>query len=351
DDGDNLAPSQGDTNGDYLFVFDFNPSTGAVTVNMYQMINGTWTKVTPPAGTVDGKAAGNYGEVAINLTTLKILPDNTCRTINVSGQGAAVTGGSLTSALKDLVQVEPLSIANCGAIDIKKKATGTSVPSTDLFHYVLDQAPAADAGDDDIVHDATLVKNLNGSGASTEPDTDYKEIDATITIGGTHNWTNVFAQTDYKLVEDSIPSPWSLKTITCTYTDIFVSPPTTKTVTLYSNGAYTGRFAIPPSTLGNVSLSPASCTITNEATSLTLNKILPNDSGGTKTGADFTLVATNPAGTKVINKPDPAVNDAAVGASALITPGTYTLAESPPPQRGMRPPRGRASTLPPTTPR
>ncbi|MEI2825762.1 MAG: hypothetical protein V9F04_04715, partial [Dermatophilaceae bacterium] len=72
DDGDNLAPSQGDTNGDYLFVFDFNPSTGAVTVNMYQMINGTWTKVTPPAGTVDGKAAGNYGEVAINLTTLKI---------------------------------------------------------------------------------------------------------------------------------------------------------------------------------------------------------------------------------------------------------------------------------------
>ncbi len=331
DDGDNLAPTQGDTNGDYLFNFDFAPSSGAVTVKMYQMVNGVWTAQTPPAGTFDGSAAGDYGEVAINLTTLGILPDDTCRTINVSGQGAAVTGGSLTSALKDLVVVEPLSISNCGAINIRKAATGAGLTTTDLFHYVLDQAPAADAGDDDIVHDSTLGKNLNGSGASTEPDTNYKEIDATITVGGTHNWTNVISQTDYKLVEDTIPSPWSLKTITCTYTDIFVSPPASKTVTLYTNGASTGtRFAIPPSTFANGTLAPASCTITNEVTSLTLNKVLPNDNGGTKTSADFVLSAKKtPGNTVVINKADPAANDASVGASALITPGTYVIAETP----------------------
>ena len=193
DDGDNLAPSQGDTNGDYLFNFDFNPSSGTVTVSMYKVVNGLWTEQTPPAGAVDGSAANDYGEVAINLTALDILPDATCRTINVSGQGAAITGGSLSSALKDLVQVQPLEISNCGALNISKVASNPGVTSTALFHYSVDQAPPAAIGDDDIVHDSTLAVNLNGSGSTTEPDTNYKELDANITIGGTHNWTNVIS--------------------------------------------------------------------------------------------------------------------------------------------------------------
>lgn len=91
------------------------------------------------------------------------------------------------------MQVQPLEISNCGALNISKVASNPGVTSTALFHYSVDQAPPAAIGDDDIVHDSTLAVNLNGSGSTTEPDTNYKELDANITIGGTHNWTNVIS--------------------------------------------------------------------------------------------------------------------------------------------------------------
>ncbi|MBK8755814.1 MAG: hypothetical protein IPM08_01495 [Actinomycetales bacterium] len=329
DDGDGLAPTEGDLNGDFLFIFTFDPSSGAVTFTMAKMVGGVWTPQSPPTDAIQGKASGDYGEVALNLTHLGILPDTSCRSIAVDGQGAAITGGALTSAVKDLVAVIPLEISNCGALDVSKVSSKPGVTSPALFHYSVDQAPASDALDYDIVHDTTLAVNLNGSGSSTEPDADVKELDANITIGGTHNWTNVIAQPDYTIAETTpVPSPWSLKTISCTYTDIFVDPPVVKTVVVYENGAYTtNRFLVPPSTFDNTAIPPASCTITNQAQTLTLNKVLPNDNGGTATA--FTLVAKDSASTAVISAVDPAVNDPAVGASAAVVPGTFTLSETP----------------------
>ena len=331
DDGDGLTPSQGDKNGDYLFVFSFTPSNDSVTIRMSTMANGVWGPLQLLNTTVvDGRADDDYGEVAINLTRLGVLPENACRTVNAGGQAAALTGGSLTSTLKDLVTLPSLPISNCGALDVKKVGTSPGMTSPDLFHYVVDQSPKANAADVDIVHDGSLKVNLNGSGSTTEPDTTYTELDASITLGGVHNWTNVNSQPDYKIVEDTIPDPWTLKTITCTYTDIFATSRPTKTVTIYEDGAYTAnRFLVPPATFANATVPPASCTITNEATALTLNKVLPNDHGGTKTSADFVLSATGANNVKVINSADPKANDPTVGATKLVKPGTYTLAETP----------------------
>ena len=340
DDGDGIVPSAGDLDGDYLFIFDFNPSDNSVTILMHRRVAGVWVQQPMPADAIQGFASsapdqqdpapdpqqGNYGEVAINLTRLEIIPQDTCRTTNVSGQSASITGGDLNSAVKDLIDVTPVEISNCGALTVNKVSSPAGITAPDLFHYTVDQGAANDGADLDVVHDSSLKVNLNGSGSTTEPDTNYKELDADITIGGVHNWTNVISQPDYQIAESVIPSPWTLKEITCTYTDIFTAGHPTVTTTMYTNGDYTGsEFLIPPSTLGGTALAPANCTITNAATGLVLNKAVHNDSGGTATGSEFTLTATGPS---ILTGVDPAPNDATTGLGAAVLPGTYTLSEN-----------------------
>src|SRR4029079_2026232 len=126
DDGDGIPPTGGDANGDYLFIFDFNPSTGTATTSMYRMVNGAYSLSTPIASAIEGKAgaAGDFGEDAPNLTALNIVPANVvCTSINVAGQQASITGGSLTSQVKDIVIVPPLTTSNCGALTATKPPT------------------------------------------------------------------------------------------------------------------------------------------------------------------------------------------------------------------------------------
>lgn len=347
DDGDGIVPSLGDLNGDYLFIFDFDPSDNSVTILMHRRIDGVWVQQAMPADAIQGFASsapdqqdpapdpqqGNYGEVAINLTRLEIIPQDTCRTTNVSGQSASITGGDLSSAVKDLIDVTPVEISNCGALTVNKVSSPAGITVPDLFHYYVDQGAAKDAADLDVVHDSTLAVTRTGGGMTDEPDSIFTELDSQITIGGVHNWTNVISQPDYRIVEDVIPTPWKLKEITCTYADIFTVGHPTVTTTMYTNGAYTSsEFLIPPSTLGGTALAPASCTITNAATGLVLNKVVVNDSHGTATGSEFTLTATltnPPEGlASVLTGPDPAPNDASVGLAGAVLPGTFELSET-----------------------
>jgi uncharacterized repeat protein (TIGR01451 family)/LPXTG-motif cell wall-anchored protein len=340
DDGDGIPPSAGDQDGDYLFIFDFNPSDNSVTIIMHRRVAGVWAPQAMPPNSIEGFAssapsnqdpdpdpeAGNYGEVAINLTTIGILAEDTCTSTTISGQSAAITGGDLNSAVKDLIDVTPVPISNCGALTVKKVSSPAGLTAADLFHYAVDQAPAKDAADLDVVHDSTLAVNLNSSGSSDEPDDDVMELDADITIGGTHNWTNVISQPDYTIAETTVPTPWTEKSITCTYNDIFTAGNPLTTVTIYENGEATGaEFAVPPTALATTTLPPAECTITNAATGLVLNKVVHNDSGGTATGSEFTLTATGPS---TLSGVDPAPNDDATGLGAAVLPGTYTLSES-----------------------
>ena len=340
DDGDGIVPSAGDLNGDYLFIFDFNPNDNSVTIIMHRRVNGVWTPQAMPPNAIEGFAssaptqqdpstdpeAGNYGEVALNLTTLQILAENTCTTTSIRGQSASITGGDLSSAVKDLIDVTPVPISNCGALTVNKVSSPEGLTSADLFHYVVDQGLAKDGADLDVVHDSTLTVNRNGSGSTDETDTDYKELDADITIGGTHNWTKVISQPDYTIAETSVPEPWTEKSISCTYANIFADGNPLTTVTIFENGESTGaEFTVPPSALATTALPPAVCTITNAATGLVLNKVVHNDSGGTATGSEFTLIATGPS---TLSGADPVPNDAATGLGAAVLPGTYTLSEN-----------------------
>ncbi len=325
DDGDSVLPSQGDLNGDYLFLFDFQPSSGDVDFREYRRINGVWTVQPLQTTFIDGDASQNYGEVALNLTGLVFTDDNgnlSCNSFVVSGPAASITGGSfgLSSQPKDLLEFDPLVIDNCGAVDITKLAADGSATASDPFHYVLEQA------DDLVVHDGlgTLTSTPAGLG---EPDADRTEIDADIDLGATHNWSNVLAQPDYDLDEVSLPAGWQLQTITCMYDDIFpvldaggnvVTPPGNRTAVLYANGADTGElFMIPPATLGNTELDPASCTIVNDALGITLVK-----DGSGPAGTVFTFDISGGAASDV-----PVTINGDSVFQTVPASGTYTISE------------------------
>jgi uncharacterized repeat protein (TIGR01451 family) len=303
DDGDGIPPTGGDANGDYLFIFDFNPSDGSTVTSMYKMVNGAYALSNPNPAAIEGKAgtAGDFGEVALNLTTLNIIPSNgVCTSVNVTGQNASITGGDLSSQVKDLVAVEPLTISNCGSLNVTKTANPATLTSPDLFHYIVSRTPAGP------VHDGTL--DVSGVGAgTTEPDADVNEVDANITVGETDAWKRMASQPNYTITENNIPSGWALSSIVCSYTDIFSPTLATKNVTIVQNGLPVAgaKFMIPPSLFDNAALPPASCTITNSTSGIVIAK---NGSGSAAT-FDFTLTG----------KPNQAV---ALGAASNVIPFT-----------------------------
>jgi uncharacterized repeat protein (TIGR01451 family) len=325
DDGDNVSPGAGDLNGDYLFIFDFNPSSGAATTLMYRKVNGVWTSQPFVAGQIEGiaGAGGDFGEVAINLTALDIVDSATCRNVILQGQGASVTGGSLTSAVKDLILVPALPISNCGSLTVTKSSNPAGVASSAAFHYVVDQADAAAPGEPGTVHDATLTAGgVVAPGSTTEPDANRKEIDANIGVSQTQTWTNVISQPDYRIVEDSIPAGWSLDRIDCTYTDIFVAPPVSRTVAIYENGAPTGnRFLVPPATFAGTALPAASCTIVNATSGVVVAK-----AGSGDPAADFPFTVAT-AGPTTVASPTLGLGESSP--VVAVTPGSsVTITEN-----------------------
>ena len=287
DDGDGATPSEGDANGDYLFIFDFNPSSGEVAFLQYRRTAGAWVEDTDDnSAYIDGSAALDYGEVALNVTELVFRDDQgnlTCNSIVVSGPAASITGGSLQSQVKDLVGLPDLVIDNCGSLDVTKN--GPTAGAGVLFRYDITQDDGGQA------HDAALgVSGVVAPASTAEPDADLHEIDATIEIGQTHSWTNVLSSRDYDLTE-TLPDPsegWVLDTVVCSYRDIFTAGYPIVPVTLYENGASTGAaFAVPPNSIGGTSLDPTSCVITNDATGIVVAKeTLP---GGATTEFPFTV--------------------------------------------------------------
>ncbi|TDT14717.1 putative repeat protein (TIGR01451 family) [Ilumatobacter fluminis] len=334
--GDGLPPylvngtATGSTD-DYLVIFDFQGgSTGAG--RLYDFGDGEWTLNSTITNTQFQQFLNTdrtVGEVALNLTSVGIPSDGTgapgspnedseCRTITVSGQAATPTGGSLNSQVKDILDVDPLQISNCGNIDITKLAADGDATSATPFHYVLEQIDGAD------VHDAipTLTSTPAGLG---EPDGDLSEIDADIDLGETHQWMSVLAQPDYTLDEVSLPDGWELQSIECSYFDPFNpgQPTPAEGATWLNNSTAIlfpetdPTFLIPPETFANRDVLPASCTIVNDALGITIQKVGTPDDGTTFTfDIDNGVAADLPV---VIN-----------GDSVFQTvpdPGTYVITE------------------------
>ncbi|MFC1784517.1 FlgD immunoglobulin-like domain containing protein [Candidatus Neomarinimicrobiota bacterium] len=132
DNGDELTPSDGGANGvgDWLIVFDFDPSDGTMDMYLYMWLDtggGVYNYVvqTIPAGSIEGYATpfvkgkggdadtgGDFGEVAMNLTTLGITPVDGCGAVAVGDQTGTVAGLLTTSQVKDIVGTHELIV--CG---------------------------------------------------------------------------------------------------------------------------------------------------------------------------------------------------------------------------------------------
>ena len=325
DDGDGVLPSEGDADGDYLFIFDFAPSTGIVTFKQFRRVGGAWSEQFNSNVFIEGSASGDYGEVALNITELVFAnPDDveTCKSTVVSGPATSLTGGSLTSQPKDLVDFPSLRIDNCGPLNVAK--VSGSDDTTTAFDYVVDQSDADGAATGTgTVHGPNLgVTGVVPPGSTLEPDGNNEDIVAEIGVGNTHAWTNVISSPDY-LLEETLPLPtgWELESIVCTVPDLFGADPyQTVEVVVYENGAYTGNeFVVGPTTLGNVVMPAASCEISNDVLGITIVK----DGVGTA-GTEFDF---NVAGAGTSIDTSAIIN----GDSVFVTVpavGPYTITEA-----------------------
>ncbi|WP_197517175.1 hypothetical protein, partial [Microbacterium karelineae] len=302
---------------DLLIEFNYDANGGgAVDIQVLRWDGAQWVAGTAAYeadyGTngVDGNV-GTFGEMAVDLTDSGIFTHDQCDTFT-SGQVMSRTGNSQQAQLQDTMSPPPLVISDCNGLTVTKETNGP-VPDDLLFRYVIEQADGMP------VHAGDLV------GPVLDEDGDVASITASIGAGESHTWQNLFADPDYLVREltDELPTGVSLDTVVCTYTNLFVAGAPVESVTLYENGASTG--AVFPMFPATVAEAP-SCVITNAVTSLTLEKVVTNDHGGTLTVDDFTLTAEDGSGEVVLQgtDPDPAQG---VGLTGLVAAGDYTLSE------------------------
>ena len=312
--------------GDYLLEFNIAPN-GSTTVVPWSWNGSVWVQgaglVYEAATGVNpfntGALADTFGEFAVDLTASGLLPVDECRSFT-TGDLITRTGNSLpaNSQLEDFLVSGSTgtTVGNCGGISVQKVVQGTA-PAGLTFPYVIEQV------DDGAVHGSAgavgPVSDADGSTAS---------ISASIAAGSTHTWTNVLASADYQVAElvANLPTGVTGVSVVCTYQDWFESGHPTEIVTVWQNGQYTGSVVpVFPSSIG---ATAPTCVITNVVTSLTLDKILVNDHGGTALVTDFTLTAAAAAGgAAAIHGTDS--NPAAGSAlTALVAPGQYILSET-----------------------
>ena len=154
--------------------------------------------------------------------------------------------------------------------------------------------------------------------------------------------TQLPASPDYTVTETGPPAPWSLRSIVCdTYTLTpgaqFATP---VTINLVTNGVPTGLSLplVPPAYIPAGSNLPQ-CTVTDEAPSLTLVKLVNSDARPSPTATPdmWTLQATGPQSVSVPGS--------STGVTTIVAPGTYALSEIRTP--GNLPPSFPTPTAPP----
>jgi len=304
--GDGLVPFNVDgtatgSTDDYLIVFDF-PSTTVGATSVYRFGTTNWNPTpTNISGAVQGALLSprSSGEVAIDLTQANIFANlpgapagtvNRCRTLTVEGPIASLSGGSLSSDIKDLVSIDPLVIDNCGDLTIEKVSPSGATSSPEFFYDVkqVDLGP---------VHDQTLTQQFGEpeTGAAVTATDNNTEIDAPISVDDQHTWNNVIAQPDYLLSERTpLPAGWELTSITCSYYDVFTGTYVEDAVLYDPISGYQNGFVIAPSSFANVAIEPSSCIIQNDAAGIIIEKAgLPASStrefAFDVNGADHTL--------------------------------------------------------------
>lgn len=266
----------------------------AVDIDGAAMAAGTINQTAIPAGTdsldldgdgdddpLPGMSARTFGEASIDLNL--IFDDDECTSF-----GAAMlksrSSDSFTSQLKDFVAPIPLTLTNCGAVEITKQ-TDPDTGETPTFGYT-----ETFLTDDDVQTDTFTLHD-----------------DQTAT------WTNVLFGDDYTVTEDDLPTGWE-------FVDVVCGDSTGVTPTI--NGE-TVTFSIDSSN------DVLRCTYTNQALAdLTIVKQVNDDPGtddfdftttGGLTPATFTLA---PTGTGAAGEDSTSYTG--------IPTGTYSVAETVP---------------------
>ncbi|WP_206447925.1 LPXTG cell wall anchor domain-containing protein [Agrococcus sp. KRD186] len=316
-----LGPNPASRFDDVLIEFDYNSSGPAVDVNALRWNGSVYapTSIDFQAGYGTNGAAGNvgtFGESAIDLTASGLLSSTECQTFSL-GAAMSRTGNDQNANLQDFFGGLPgMQISNCGSLTVQKVVNGVA-PDGLTFPYVVSELDGA------AVHGAG-----GAAGPVADTDASTSSISADIAAGGSHTWNNVLASPDYRVAEivADLPTGVTGVSVVCTYQDWLSPGQPSQEVTVWEDGDYTGSaFPVFPTSIG--AAAPV-CVITNQVTSLTLDKIVVNDDGGTAAAGDFTLMATpTGGGAAVIDGTD---TDSAAGSTlaSVVAPGTYTLSES-----------------------
>jgi len=333
----------------HLINYHFDPSSGLIEVLLYTWDGSAWqdgaalayeaaygrTSLVPTGETAND---GTFGEVAVDLTASGLLPEASCSSLT-TGWALSRNGNENSQAgLADVVQPTPLTLNTCQQLLVTKTATG-KVPADLMFDYEVAQADQHSIGQ--LPPSPTAIgftSNLPSPQAPTYATGAINDeagvilIASSLRVGETHTYSNVIAEPDYTVEElvGELPKGVRLKSVSCSTFDVITGAEVT--VDLVVDGVPLKGATFPIAASSIPGAVPAHCTIENQATSLTLHKKVVNDSGGTATGAEFTLTAT--AGEDIVlTGADPAPNDATKGLSGLVTAGTYSLSESAGPKR------------------
>ncbi|WP_143338115.1 hypothetical protein [Demequina sp. NBRC 110054] len=275
DNGDGVKPSDNAPNagaGDLLLAFYFNPSDqNGATAEVLEYNGSAWiNQGSISTGAVSMWAGQTFSEAAVNLTQVrKDLEGNdydpgVCGTYSVGGTSATVPGYSLSSTIKDIVYAPPITISDCGTLDVTKTANV----------------------DDDTTSFDYKIKRLSGKNVVAGEDRVYGDlmIDETDTYPTTGTLPYLASGTDYVVKEltENLDPGWSLDSIVCTYNNIFAPGHPLVEVTLYpvdgelkatrsSEGSKTdASFLVAPG-------ANASCVIHNVFTGVTVNKVADGD--------------------------------------------------------------------------
>lgn len=327
----------------HLVNYHFDPSSGLIEVLLYTWDGSAWqpgatlvyeaafgkTSLVPAGATANN---GTFGELAVDLTESGLLPEASCDSLT-TGWALSRNGNANSEAgLADVVQPAPLTLNTCQQLLVTKQTVG-AVPSTTTFDYSVTQVDSHSIGHTTGTNPLTVTSSTGATvtptyttGAANDA-TGVMQIDAAIHAGETQTYTNVVAEPDYVIEEltANLPTGVRLWDLSCRTYDPIVGAPVTFDLVVDGVAQEGAFFPIAAATIPGA--IPAHCTLVNQATSLTLNKSVINDSGGTAKGTEFTLTATLGA-TVALTGTDPDPTTTTTGLSSLVAAGTYTLSES-----------------------
>jgi hypothetical protein len=200
---------------DIVISYDFqdNTQTTDVQVLSYDAVSGEWEPTTLVDGSLEAVTTEGvvtdpalpgqeltFGEFALNLTVNGLLPENGPCTTFTTSTVYSRTGNSADATMADAVELPPLTLTNCGSLQVTKDAIGFSDGPVD-FDFSVFEADGEDIQYPDVVQvDDTLTVDPAPGSAST-------------TI------TDLLISPDYVVEETGLPAGWTQSSLVCSALD------------------------------------------------------------------------------------------------------------------------------------